>query len=145
MPFLINSARLKNISSRFERFLKFGMVGTSGVFVNMGGYWAFTRLFHIHYLIASPLAIELSIFNNFFWNDRWTWHDRQAASWRIWLKRLLQFMLISNLTAFGIQYGILILLTRVFHLYDMLAVAIGIGVAMFVNFGVNHWWVFRPQ
>ncbi|UKO97472.1 glycosyltransferase [Nostoc sp. UHCC 0870] len=56
------------------RFLRFGLVGLSGVFVDMG----------ILYLLSDPstlalpltrskiIAGEIAIFNNFLWNDAWT-------------------------------------------------------------------------
>ncbi len=30
----------------------------------------------MHYLVATALAVQCAILNNFFWHERWTWGDR---------------------------------------------------------------------
>ena len=45
-------------------FVKFGITGLSGVFVNLGAFQLMLHL-NLHALIASPIAIELSIISNF--------------------------------------------------------------------------------
>lgn len=108
----LTTGRLKRVK-RFiylplKRFLQFGLVGTSGLFVDMtllyllfdGLGWGLTR--------SSLIAAEIAIINNFLWNDRWTFRDasRNQRQFRKTIKRLLKFNLIC---AVGLGMKILLL------------------------------------
>ena len=49
-------------------FIKFALTGLSGVFVNLGSFQFLLNL-GVHKLLASPVAIELSIISNFLLNN----------------------------------------------------------------------------
>ncbi|RLG06344.1 hypothetical protein DRO47_02465 [Candidatus Bathyarchaeota archaeon] len=57
-------------------FLKFGIVGASGVVVNYGiaylGYIA-----GLSDIISLAIGVEAAILNNFTWNDLWTFRHRR--------------------------------------------------------------------
>ncbi len=57
---------MKIKSKRLEELIKFGVVGGSGVLVNMGLLFILTSFLSVRLEIASPIAIELSILSNFF-------------------------------------------------------------------------------
>jgi putative flippase GtrA len=57
-----------------RRFLKFALVGASGVIVNLGCLALF-RALHVQINLASALAIELSLLSNFVINHLWTFGD----------------------------------------------------------------------
>jgi dolichol-phosphate mannosyltransferase len=59
----------------WKKLLKFGMVGISGILVNMGVLYYLKEYAGFYYLAASFFAIELSILNNFLWNDLWTFRS----------------------------------------------------------------------
>lgn len=90
--------RLSQMHQRFPvvRFLRFGLVGLTGVFVDMA------VLYLLHTGLGLPLtrskivAAEVAIINNFIWNDAWTFADvsLQQQGWSARLKRLLKFNLI---------------------------------------------------
>lgn len=82
-------ARLKPLFS--ATFLKFAIVGASGVVVNLGALAALSAL-GMRSSVASALAIELSIVSNFIVNDRWTFAGRHRHPWP---SRALRFQLIS--------------------------------------------------
>jgi putative flippase GtrA len=60
------------------RFVKFCVVGASGVVVNFASLGLFTTL-GVHNNVASALAIELSILSNFAVNYMWTFADRRES------------------------------------------------------------------
>lgn len=37
------------------------------------------RVSGLHYLLATALAVESSVLNNFVWHRRWTWADRPGS------------------------------------------------------------------
>ena len=52
-------------------FVKFCLTGLSGVVVNLGSFHILLEL-GVHKYLASPIAIEISVFSNFFINNYWT-------------------------------------------------------------------------
>lgn len=135
------------------RFVKFGLVGGSGVVVNVGLLHAFTAYAKMDYRIASIVAIECAVVNNFLWNYFWTWHDRRTGSKRSFAYMLFKFHLSSGFTALIVNWGLLVLLTEVlrvnYHIPGVpnyhISNLIGIGFGAVVNFFIGHFWVFSKQ
>ena len=140
-------------SSSAVRFVKFGIVGGSGVVVNVGLLHLFTTLAALDYRIASLAAIECAVINNFLWNYFWTWRDRKTGSKRSFAYMLFKFHLSSGFTALIVNWGLLVLLTEVIHLHYHLpnvpdyhvSNLIGIGFGAVVNFFLGHFWVFSKK
>lgn len=82
--------RLRPIFS--ATFLKFAIVGASGVVVNLAALALFSAL-GMRSSFASALAIQVSILTNFVINDRWTFADRRTE--HRWVSRAVRFQLIS--------------------------------------------------
>ena len=128
---------------RFERsktFLKFGVVGASGVAVNLIAFTALMRLGMSKYL-ASPIAIEVSIITNFLLNDFWTFSARDMND-RIHI-RGLKFNAVS-FVALAVSYSTFLLLS----VLDPQGVpqvhqAIGIVPATLINYFLNSYWTFK--
>jgi len=131
----------KNVLS--PRLVKFGIVGASGVVVNVGCLYILTEFVRIPYFAASPIAIELSIISNFTINHLWTWRDR-AGEGELWGK-LVRYHIGAGATAVLANYGILIVLTEVFGMHYMISNLIGIAVGTFSNYLVNDLWTFRKK
>lgn len=53
--------RIKIDSDELEEFVKFAIVGRSGILVNMGLLFLLTRYFSVRLEIASPMAIEYRV------------------------------------------------------------------------------------
>ena len=124
------------------RFLKFCLVGLSGVFVNMGLLWSLTEIAGLFYLLSAAISIETSIISNFILNNYFTFHDRRSSGVKSFLNRLVKFNLVS-LVGLGINMGALWLLTEVFGLYYLLSNLCGIAVATLWNYLVNTWWTWK--
>lgn len=98
IDYLRHLIRLRLSFWQFNRFLRFGVVGLSGIFVDM----AFLYLLSDPATLALPLtrskiiAAELAIINNFLWNDIWTFKDisSKQPGKRPKIKRFLKFNLI---------------------------------------------------
>jgi len=130
----------QRVSFPIDRFIRFGLVGLSGVFVDMV----------LLYLLSDPttlglpvtrskiLAGEVAIVNNFLWNDMWTFADvsSQQRQWRQRLKRFLKFNMICLA---GLVLNVLVL-NLVFNFVipnRYIANLIAIAVATVWNFWVN--------
>lgn len=140
-------------SSSIVRFIKFGIVGGSGVVVNVGLLHAFTAYAKMDYRIASIAAIECAVINNFLWNYFWTWHDRKTRSKRSFTYMLFKFHLSSGFTALIVNWGLLVLLTEAlrvnYHIPGVpdyhISNLIGIAFGAVVNFFIGHFWVFSKE
>ncbi len=123
-----------------ERFIKYCLVGGTGVLVNEGIYWMLTRWGNMVDVAAVIISIEISIITNFFLNDFWTFRDRREEGTII--NRAFKFNSICGAAAV-MNFGIFFFLTRVFHMFDMLALLIAIGIAMVFNFVFNKLLTWR--
>lgn len=126
-----------------RRFLKFFVVGLSGFVVNMFFLWFFTEVLKIFYLFSSPLAIELSILNNFILNDFWTWRDRGRSGKLNYFKRMVQYHISVSVSAIMVNIFFLWFLTEVFHFYYLLSNFWGIAAGAVLNYFINDRWTFR--
>jgi dolichol-phosphate mannosyltransferase len=136
------------------RFIKFCLVGLSGVIVNYGLYWLLTRLAGFTPLdnaaiggiasgnAAMAISIETSIVTNFILNNYITFADRNVRGIKSFLGRLLKFNLIC-LVGGLLQIGIANLLTITLGIYDLISVLIAIVVAMLWNYLLNTWITWR--
>ena len=100
---------------------------------------------HIDYRIASLIAIECAIINNFFWNLRWTFKERTAQKHTPLLLVFLKFNLSSGLVALTVNWTLLILGAELLHLPVLLANLIGIALGTAANFLISHFWTFAQQ
>ena len=125
------------------RLIKFGIVGASGVIVNVGCLYLFTEFVRIQYFIASLIAIELSIVSNFIANLLWTWRDRSEEG-TLW-KKIVRYHIGAGATAFLGNYLILIALTELFGMHYMISNLIGIAVGTFSNYLINDLWTFKKR
>jgi dolichol-phosphate mannosyltransferase len=120
------------------KFLRFGIVGFSGVFVNMGVLYVLRNSLHLELTRSLILAAELAIISNFFWNDLWTFGDiskRQPGN-RQRLKRLLKF---NTICLMGLILNVLLvnLMFNIFGMNEYLATLIAIAVVTLWNFWIN--------
>jgi len=141
---LRSRGRISRLRQRWQfpirRFLRFGLVGLSGVLVDMVVLyllsdpttlaWGLTR--------SKAIAAEIAILNNFFWNDRWTFGDiaRRQTGWDKGLKRLLKFNIIC-LIGLVLNIVLLNLFFNIFGINRYGANLMAIAVVTLWNFWVN--------
>jgi dolichol-phosphate mannosyltransferase len=122
--------------ARLTRLGRFLVVGGTGVLVNSLALLVLFQWAHLALVLASALAAELAIVNNFWWNDRWTF-KRTQLSWQ----RFARFNLVS-LAGLIITTGTLWVLVRQLGVYYLTANLLGIAVATAWNFVANSLWTW---
>jgi len=134
--------RLSHMHRRFpwQRFLRFGLVGLSGVVVDMVILYLLHTTFGFPLTRSKIVAAEIAILNNFLWNDAWTFADvsLRQRGWSARLKRFLKFNLIC---LGGLILNVLVL-NLVYNLifgqrWAYLANLIAIGLVTIWNFWLN--------
>ena len=128
------------------RFIKFGIVGASGVVVNLSVlYLGQEVLFReiaqqtLRLNISLAFAILIATISNFTWNRRWTWHGRKSLRTTTLLVQFGQYALACWVGT-AIQIG----LTNLFALFlhYLLANLIAVVIASLFNFVANDLWTF---
>lgn len=127
--------RLPRVDPNLIRFIRFGVVGGSGVAVNLAALWFFHKELNLALELAGVLAVSAAIVNNFLWNNFWTF----GAS-GVHPRRVAQFVTIS-LIGMAINVGILRGLVRLGTHY-LAADLLGILVATSWNFFANTRWTW---
>ena len=125
-----------------EDFIKYSIVGFSGVIVNLGLYAILTRVFGFSEIIAPLISIETSLLTNFLLNNFWTFKRREIHS--SLYKRFLQFHIASGGAA-CLNYLTFLFVFAILGLHDILANLIGIGVAAILNYLINSNWTWRKE
>ena len=133
--------RLMRASGEARRFLKFCLVGASGVVVNLGLLWVLTEIAGLFYLVSAAFSIEASILSNFTLNELWTFRDR-VASGRGILGRMARFNLIC-VAGIVINLAILVALTELLGVYYMISALFGVAAATLWNYVLSAMWTWR--
>jgi len=121
----------------WKKLFKFGLVGLSGIFVNMGCLIFLKEYAGFSIPVASLFAIELSILSNFLLNDVWTFRDLGNHKLSRWWQRLLSFQVVSIGGAI-INFVTLNILTYTMGVDYRAANIIGILIAFSWNFFLNR-------
>ena len=124
------------------RWWKFNAVGGLGILVQLATLmWLKTGL-GMNYLLATALAVELTILHNFFWHDRYTWADRGSAAK---FARFLKFNLSAGAFSIGGNVLVMKILVEGLGLNYFLANILSIAACSILNFLVADRFVFLKQ
>ena len=138
IEYLRHLLRLRFARWPMGMFLRFGIVGFSGVFVNMGVLYVLRDILNWELTRSLIIAAEFAIINNFLWNDLWTFGDisKQQPGSRQRLKRLLKF---NTICLMGLILNVLLvnLLFNIFGMNEYLANLIAIAAVTLWNFWIN--------
>jgi dolichol-phosphate mannosyltransferase len=141
--YALHLLRLMTAQPDDTRFLRFCLVGGSGVVVNMGVLWALATR-GVHYIAAGIAGTALAVTSNFLLNDAFTWRDRKSPSWGAKADRYWRYWVVAGASSV-IQIGVLFLLTTIGIPY-LVSNLIGIGTATAWNFRMNSGWTWKfPQ
>ena len=126
------------------RFVKFGIVGTSGIAVNTAVLWFLKGQLGVPLEIAPIFAIGAAVFSNFMLNNYWTWNENKAIRKHSFFHRLWRYYLSASLGAL-INYVVLLSLTNLLDIHYLIANLAGIFLGMVSNFLLGEFWVFKSE
>ncbi|HXM57708.1 MAG TPA: GtrA family protein [Candidatus Dormibacteraeota bacterium] len=146
---MISAARLHlhrdaPLGRHARRFIRFGMVGGSGVLVNNALLLALVERLRMPAIPAAIVATECAVVSNFVLNDRWTFRDVSRASGRPWPRRFVSYNVLT-LGGLVIGVGVLALLHGVAGMHYLLANLVGIAMGTLWNYGTNHQWTWARR
>ena len=124
-----------------ENFIKFLVVGASGLVVNSLALALFTEYGALHYLLSALLATQVSTLWNFGLTESWVFRKRETN--RPFAQRLLSFLAINNIllllrgplmSAMVSQLGIHYLIANLVSLFAM----------TLLRYFVSDQWIWNP-
>ncbi|MBD2502610.1 glycosyltransferase [Anabaena azotica] len=130
----------QRINFPLDRFVRFGLVGLSGVFVDMVLLYLLSdpSTLGLPVTLSKLIAGETAIFNNFLWNDAWTFADVSTRQ-QEWHQRLKRFVKFNVICLAGLLLNVVVLQLVLNFLIPNRYIAnlIAIAVATIWNFWVN--------
>jgi dolichol-phosphate mannosyltransferase len=140
LDYLGHLVKLRRATFHRSRFYRFGLVGLSGVAVDMGLFYLLSdpRALGLGLTRSKLVSAEAALVGNFLFNEAWTYADLagRAPGLRSKLRRLLGYNAVCGV---GLCISVLLLnlLFNLGHLDRYLANAVAIGAAA----GWNYWFV----
>ncbi len=127
----------------FGRFIRYCLVGATGLLVNMALLWWLKSTERLGTLRAGAVAVEAALVNNFLWNELWTFRDRASAHPRLRarLRRFVNFNVICGVGA-GLHLGVLWALAIQLSWHYLLANLLAIALVTLWNYGLNTTWTW---
>jgi len=120
-----------------RKFIKFGIVGFSGVFIDFGITYLFKEKVKLQKYLSNAIGFTAAASSNYLFNRIWTFHSDNPQV----LVEYSQFMIIS-LIALGINTLILWLIVSHLKWNFYFSKLIAIGVVTIWNFIANAYITF---
>lgn len=121
----------------FIRFIRFGIVGCSGMIVDFGMTWLCKEKLRWNKYLSNSLGFVLAATNNYIWNRLWTFESESEAVAR----EYISFVVIAVI-GLGLNNLIIYLLHERCHLNFYLSKLIAIGCVTLWNFSMNYVFTF---
>ncbi|MDG6905293.1 MAG: GtrA family protein [Nitrososphaerota archaeon] len=129
----------RNFLRMYSKIFKFGLVGASGIVVNLAVLTLLKGVIPI--LAANIIAQELSIINNFTWNDRFTFNFGGVNNRLFTTPRLYRFVKYNLVSLFSLAVNELVFYLAYYqsHLQFVTGNYIASSlIAIFVAFMINY-------
>ncbi len=122
-----------------RRWLRFNLVGAIGMALQMGTLALLNAIAPAHPILASSIALELTLLHNFAWHQHYTWRDRSRTSTPT---RLFRFHLANGLVSWAGNLALLPLLLRITRLHLLPANLLVIATCSLLNFAISDRFTF---
>jgi putative flippase GtrA len=124
--------------------VKFTLVGMLGFAIQLLMIQVFTVLTS-NYLVATAIAVELTVLHNFLWHERFTWRERAEADLGAKLRRLARFHVSNGATSIVGNLLLMRLLVGGLHMHVLPANLLSVTACALANFLSSDRWVFTRQ
>lgn len=129
-----SSLSIGMLSRHGNRFVRYTLVGGSGVLVNTGILYLLVAVAGLPHLLAAAFSSEVSILTNFVLNEVWTFRDAREGSHPV--RRAVQYNVVA-LGGMVITLAVLFMLTTWLGMHYLIANLIAIGAATLSNYALN--------
>ena len=131
------------VQDGFDRFVRYCLVGCSGLVVHLGMLALLREKSFLGKLEAPAVAIEFAIINNFIWNEWWTFRDRSRLAPHLLARlfRFTQFNLVCGVGALLDLFIVWLFAIRLNCPYFATNV-LAIMLVTVWNYGLNTAWTW---
>jgi dolichol-phosphate mannosyltransferase len=127
---------------RLFRFMRFGLVGVSGLLVNVLVFAASVHWAGLHYLVAALLATQVSTSWNFLLTEKWAFRDHRAD--RGVGLRLALFFAMNN-AALALRGPMLIVFVAGLGVNEMLSNVLSLVALTVIRFSISDSWIWAER
>lgn len=124
----------------FWKFLKFGVVGFSGVFVDFGVTWLCREKLRLNQYVANSIGFLCAVVSNYTLNRIWTFQSQDPA-----VATQFSKFLLASLVGLALNNGIIYLLNERLRLNFYVAKLIATAVVTVWNFWANYTFTFTGE
>lgn len=128
---------VQKLPPNLRQFIKFCIVGTISLVVNMVVYGICTRFFLIYYLASDVIAYLVALVNSYILNRRFTFRNNHKKVGVQFAKYTIVYTV-----GMGLSVGLLYVFVDKFGVYDLLAKIIVIGIVTIWNFIGSKFLIF---
>jgi len=138
---------LPKMSSTFQRWCKFNLVGLVGILVQFAALFLLKSGLHLNYLAATAIAVETAVLHNFIWHENFTWADRKslASGWVGSIPRLFRLQLTNGMVSIVGNVALMKVMVGGMGMNYLVANVIAIALCSLANFLLSEIWVFAAR
>ncbi len=129
--------------NEFIRWCKFNVVGAMGMAVQLGSLALLNRVTGGRYLLATVVALELTLVHNFVWHLHYSWRDRRDRS--ALARQFLRFHLSNGLVSMAGNLALMPVLVHGARIPVVASNAIAILCCSILNFCLGSNWTFASR
>jgi len=129
--------------NKIMQFVKFGMVGVSNTMISWVVYYVLL-LFGVYWLIASVVGFVVSVFNSFFWNNKYVFVKEEGEVRNPWLA-LIKMFLAYAFSGLILNNLLMWVWIDVFGISAYLTPVINLFITVPINYIINKLWAFRGK
>jgi putative flippase GtrA len=122
------------------KFIKFCMVGFSGIFVDFGTTYFLKEVLKVQKYVANGIGFTLAATSNYFLNHYWTFESKNSRM----LLEFSQFFIIA-LIGLGINTLIIWLLNGKLRINFYLSKLVATVIVTLWNFLINYFFTFNAS
>jgi putative flippase GtrA len=130
-----------SLKSHGRRWTMFNAVGIVGLLFQLACLATLRDILGLHYLVATVVAIELTLLHNFWWHVQWTWADRPFSR-RLLVRRLARFHVTNGAVSLAGNVVVMAGLVEIGQINYLAANVISVAVCGLVNFVLSDRVVF---
>ena len=127
---------IKKLFYKYERFIKFAIVGFGNLFVSLVTYYLLV-FFSINYQIANIGGFVTGSLNGYIWNKLWVFKENKQN-----MTSIVKFYL-TYLTTWILSAMLLYIWIELMSISDKIAPVINVFITTPINYLLNKYWVFN--
>jgi len=122
-----------------SKFLRYGIVGCTGLIVDMGIFYVLHEILGVNYVITNIISSTFGVINNFILNSLFTFKVKNKL-----FRRFVSFYLIA-LVGMALSSGLLVLMIDGFKMDSMIAKMISVLIVAVLQYFFNKKLTFSEN